>query len=251
MPQSQARPLEGKVALITGAARRIGAELARTLHAAGLAVVLHYRSSGAEAAALAASLNATRPRSAVTLEADLLETSRLGRLAAEAAGAFGRLDVLVNNASSFFPTPLGRIEEREWEDLIGTNLKAPLFLSQAAAPALKAARGLVINLVDIHGLRPLREYAVYSIAKAGLIALTRALARELAPEVRVNAVAPGPVMWPESLDPELQTEIISHTLLKRAGSPLDVARAVLFFVQDAPYVTGQILAVDGGRSLGW
>ncbi|HTW38092.1 MAG TPA: pteridine reductase [Steroidobacteraceae bacterium] len=251
MPQSQARPLEGKVALITGAARRIGAELARTLHGAGLDLVLHYRSSGEEAAALAASLNATRPRSAITLGADLLETSRLERLAAEATAAFGRLDVLVNNASSFFPTPLGRIEEQEWEDLIGTNLKAPLFLSQAAAPALKAAGGLVINLVDIHGLRPLREYAVYSIAKAGLIALTRALARELAPEVRVNAVAPGPVMWPESLDPELQTQIVSRTLLKRAGSPLDVARAVLFFAQDAPYVTGQILAVDGGRSLGW
>ena len=251
MPQTQARTLEGKAALITGAARRIGAELARTLHRAGADVVLHYRSSGREAAALAASLNAIRPRSAVIAQADLTDLGRLAELAADATAAFGRLDVLVNNASSFFPTPLGSIEERQWEDLVGTNLKAPLFLAQATAPALEAARGLIVNLVDIHGLRPLREYPVYSIAKAGLIALTRSLARELAPEVRVNAVAPGPVMWPEALDPELQSEIISRTLLKRAGSPLDVARAVLFFAQDAPYVTGQILAVDGGRSLGW
>ncbi len=251
MPQSQSRPLEGKAALITGAARRIGAELARTLHGAGLDLVLHYRSSRDAAETLAASLNASRPRSVVTLQADLLETGRLAPLAAEAAAAFGRLDVLVNNASSFFPTPLGRIEERQWDNLLGTNLKAPLFLAQAAAPALEASRGLIVNLVDIHGVRPLREYAVYSIAKAGLIALTRALARELAPEVRVNAVAPGPVMWPEPLDPGLKEQIISRTLLKRAGSALDVARAVLFFAQDAPYVTGQILAVDGGRSLGW
>jgi pteridine reductase len=251
MPESQVRPLEGKAALVTGAARRIGAELARTLHAAGVDLVLHYRSSGVEAAALAESLNALRPRSVVILKADLLESGALARLADSAAAAFGRLDILVNNASSFFPTPLGTIEDPHWDDLIGTNLKAPLFLAQAAAPALRAARGLIVNLVDIHGLRPLREYPVYSIAKAGLIALTRSLARELAPEVRVNAVAPGPVMWPEPLAPELQQEIISRTLLKRAGSPLDVARAVLFFAQDAPYVTGQILAVDGGRSIGW
>jgi pteridine reductase len=251
MPQFEARPLEGKAALITGAARRIGAELARTLHGAGLDLVVHYRSSGAEARALADRLNATRPRSVVTMQANVLETGALARLAADASAAFGRLDVLVNNASSFFATPLGKIEERQWDDLIGTNLKAPLFLAQAVAPALKTTSGLIINLVDIHGVRPLRGYAVYSIAKAGLINLTRALARELAPEVRVNAVAPGPVMWPDSLDPGLREEIISRTLLKRAGSPLDVARAVLFFAQDAPYVTGQILAVDGGRSLGW
>ena len=245
------RPLEDKAALITGAARRIGAELARTLHGAGASVVLHYRSSADAAAELARSLNAIRPRSAVTLRADLLDTAAIARLAADASAAFGRLDILVNNASSFFPTPLGRIEERHWDDLVGTNVKAPLFLAQAAARDLKAARGLIVNLVDIHAQRPLREYPVYSIAKAGLVALTRSLARELAPEVRVNAVAPGPVLWPEPIDPELQREIISRTLLKRAGSPLDVARAVLFFAADAPYVTGQILAVDGGRSLGW
>jgi pteridine reductase len=251
MRQSEAQPLGGQAALVTGAARRIGAELARALHGSGASVVLHYRKSADEAAALARAFNSARPHSAVTLQADLLQTGELPKLVAAATAAFGRLDILVNNASSFFPTPLGKIEERYWDDLIGTNLKAPLFLAQAAAPALASARGLIINLVDIHGLRPLRQYAVYSIAKAGLVALTRSLARELAPEVRVNAVAPGPVLWPDSLDPELQEEIIARTLLKRAGSPLDVARAVLFFAQDAPYVTGQILAVDGGRSIGW
>jgi pteridine reductase len=251
MPQSEAQPLEGKAALVTGAGRRIGAQLARTLHGAGANVVLHYRNSADEAAALARGFNAARPHSAAILQADLLETAAIATLAAAAKAAFGRLDILVNNASSFFPTPFAQIEQRHWDDLIGTNLKAPLFLAQAAAPALAAASGLIVNLVDIHALRPLRDYPVYSIAKAGLVALTRSLARELAPEVRVNAVAPGPVLWPEPLDPELQQDILAHTLLKRPGSPLDVARAVLFFAQDAPYVTGQILAVDGGRSIGW
>ncbi len=254
MPHSRAQPrqpLEGRTALITGSARRIGAELARALHAAGANVVLHYRSSDREAGALADSLNGARPRSAVTAQADLLETARLAPLVAEAVAAFGRLDILVNNASSFFPTPLGAIDERQWESLIGSNLKAPLFLTQAAARELAAARGLVLNLVDIHGLRPLARYPVYSVAKAGLIMLTKSLARELAPLVRVNAVAPGPVMWPDEADAELQERVISHTLLKRPGSPADVARAVLFFASEAPYVTGQVLAVDGGRSVGW
>ena len=246
-----ARPLEGRTALITGAARRIGAELARALHGAGANVVLHYRSSEREAGALAQSLNATRPRSAVTAQADLLETARLAQRVAAAAAAFGRLDILVNNASSFFATPLGEIDERQWNSLVGSNLKAPLFLTQAAARDLTAARGLVLNLVDIHGLRPLKRYPVYSVAKAGLIMLTKSLARELAPDVRVNAIAPGPVMWPETADAELQQEIVSRTLLKRRGSPDDVARAALFFAKDAPYVTGQVLAVDGGRSVGW
>jgi pteridine reductase len=245
------RPLEGRAALVTGAAHRIGAEIARTLHTAGAAVVLHYRGSEHDAAELAARLNTARPGSAVTLQADLLETARLAPLVADAAAAFGRLDILVNNASSFYPTPLGTIGERDWESLLGTNLKAPLFLAQAAARELKAARGLIVNLVDIHGLRPLKNYPVYSVAKAGLIMLTKSLARELAPDVRVNAVAPGPVMWPEAADDELKETIISRTLLKRPGSPTDVARAVLFFAADAPYVTGQVLAVDGGRSVGW
>ncbi len=254
MPQSPAKPappLEGRTVLITGAARRIGAELARTLHGAGANVVLHYRSSEREAGALAQSLNAVRAGSAVTAQADLLQTERLASLVAAAVAAFGRLDILVNNASSFFPTPLGTIDERQWESLVGPNLKAPLFLTQAAARELSAARGLVLNLVDIHGTRPLKHYPVYSVAKAGLIMLTKSLARELAPDVRVNAIAPGPVMWPETADVELQEKIVSRTLLKRPGSPADVARAALFFATDAPYVTGQVLAVDGGRSVGW
>jgi pteridine reductase len=173
-------------------------------------------------------------------------------LPASAQQAFGGLDILVNNASTFYPTPVGDITEIDWDDLIGTNLRAPLFLAQAAAPLLHERAGLIINIADIHGLRPLRRYPVYSIAKGGLIMLTRALARELGPHVRVNAVAPGPVMWPEDgLDEALQAKITQRTALKRTGSPEDVARVCLFFATGAPYVTGQILCVDGGRSIGW
>src|ERR1700731_2304488 len=244
--------LTGKAALITGAARRVGASIARTLHAAGADVVLHYRSSADDAAALMSELNDSRPGSATLAECDLLEIEQLPALVAAATGAFGGLDILVNNASTFYPTPLGDIGEIDWDDLVGTNLKAPLFLAQAAAPALHERRGLIINVADIHGLKPLRRYPVYSVAKAGLIMLTKSLARELAPHVRVNAVAPGPVMWPEDgLDPALQLKITQRTALKRIGSAEDVARACLFFAAEAPYVTGQILAVDGGRSIGW
>jgi pteridine reductase len=170
----------------------------------------------------------------------------------QAVDTFGGLDVLINNASTFFPTPVGDITEIDWDDLLGTNLKAPLFLSQAAAPALQARGGLIINIADIHGLRPLRRYPVYSVAKAGLIMLTKSLARELGPQVRVNAVAPGPVMWPaDGLEPALQEKIISRTALKRPGSAAEVARACLFFASSASYITGQVIAVDGGRSIGW
>src|SRR5947207_5217232 len=244
--------LTGKAALITGAARRVGASIARMLHAAGADVVLHYRSSADDAAALMGELNAARPGSAALAECDLLQVELLPALVAAATGAFGGLDILVNNASTFYPTPLGDIGEIDWDDLVGTNLKAPLFLAQAAAPALHERRGLIINVADIHGLKPLRRYPVYSLAKAGLIMLTKCLARELGPHVRVNAIAPGPVMWPEDgVDKELQRKIIDRTALKRPGSAADVARAVLFFATEAPYVTGQILAVDGGRSVGW
>jgi pteridine reductase len=244
--------LTGKTALITGAARRVGATIARKLHAAGANVVLHYRSSMEAAAALARELNGTRPDSVVLFEADLLDLKQLEALPGVATSNFGTLDILVNNASTFYPTPMGDITEIDWDDLIGTNLKAPLFLSQAASSALRISNGLIVNLADIHGMRPLRRHPVYSIAKSGLITLTRSLARELAPAVRVNAVAPGPVMWPEDgMDKELQAEIIDRTALKRPGSPEDVARAVLFFATEAPFVTGQILAVDGGRSIGW
>lgn len=249
-PESDA--LRGKTALVTGAARRVGASVARALHAAGANLVLHYRSSAEDAAALERELNGARAGSVTLAQADLLDVAHLPELVAVATRTFKGLDILVNNASSFYPTPVGDITALDWDDLIGTNLRAPLFLAQAAAPALHEAQGLILNLADIHGVRPLRRYPVYSIAKAGLIMLTRSLARELGPHVRVNAVAPGPVMWPDDgLDTVLQEDIKSRTALKRMGSPADVARACLFFATEAPYVTGQVLAVDGGRSIGW
>lgn len=245
-------PLAGKAVLITGAARRVGAEIARTLHAAGADVIIHYRRSAQEAEALVAELRGRRADSVATLAADLLDVGGLPELAERAAAAFGRLDVLVNNASTFYPTPVGTITEAHWDDLLGSNLKAPLFLTQAAAPYLRTTRGLVLNIVDIHGLRPLREHTTYSVAKAGLAMLTRSLARELGPEIRVNGIAPGPVMWPESgADDALRAKIIGRTQLKRMGSPQDIALAARYFAADAPFVTGQILAVDGGRSVGW
>jgi len=243
--------LSGKSALITGAARRVGAAIARKLHEAGANIVLHYRSSGEASEGLARELNEVRPDSVVRVEADLLDPKQLQMLPGVATGNFGSLDILVNNASTFYPTPVGDITEIDWDDLIGTNLKAPLFLSQACAAPLRISNGLIINLADIHGMRPLSRHPVYSVAKAGVIMLTQSLARELGPSIRVNAVAPGPVMWPEDgMDRELQSKIVQRTALKRPGSPDDVARAVLFFATEAPYVTGQILAVDGGRSAG-
>ena len=244
--------LADKTAIVTGAARRLGASIARMLHAHGANVVLHYRSSEEDATALAEELTGVRAGSVRRYQCDLLQVAELPGLVEAAAESFGGLDLLVNNASTFYPTPVGDITEIDWEDLLGTNLKAPLFLAQAAAPLLRSAQGLIINLVDIHGLKPLRRHPVYSVAKAGLVMLTKALARELGPEVRVNAVAPGPVLWPEDgLEPALQEEIIARTALKRRGSAEDVARACLFFATEAPYITGQVLAVDGGRSAGW
>jgi pteridine reductase len=245
-------PLEGKAVLITGAARRVGATIARTLQAAGANVMIHYRNSEEEARALCRELNTLRGGSAAVTEGDLLETKQLGEIVDATLKTFGQLDVLINNASTFYPTPIGEITEDHWNDLLGTNLKAPLFLAQAAAPALRRAHGLILNIADIHGMRPLRRYTTYSVAKAGLIMLTKSLARELGPHVRVNAISPGPVMWPEQrADQALQKKIVERTQLKRPGAPEDVARAALFFCAGAPYVTGQILAVDGGRSVGW
>jgi pteridine reductase len=244
--------LHGRTALVTGAARRVGAQIVRTLHAAGANLVIHCRHSRREADQLAATLEAQRPGSTAVLAADLLQLDQLPPLIEATCQRFGGLDLLINNASSFYPTPLGTITPAQWDDLFGSNLRAPLFLAQAAAPALRRARGLLLNMVDIHGIRPLRDHPVYSSAKAGLIMLTRSLARELAPEVRVNGIAPGPVMWPESgMDDERRAEILQKTPLHRSGSPDDIARAVLFFATQAPFVTGQILAVDGGRSIGW
>ncbi len=244
-------PLAGQVALVTGSARRVGAAIVRRFHAAGARVVVHYRSSSGEAEALLGELNAARPGSAVGHAADLLDLAALPGIVAAAVSAFGRLDILVNNASTFYPTPVGEITPAHWDDLMGTNLKAPLFLSQAAAPLLAVQGGLILNMVDIHGQRPLKRHPVYCPAKAGLIMLTRSLARELGPRVRVNGIAPGPVMWPEGeIDAALKAKIVERTALKRTGSAEDIARAALFFAAEAPYVTGQILAVDGGRSLG-
>jgi pteridine reductase len=244
--------LAGRTLLVTGAARRVGAALARKLHSAGANVVIHFHKSTDEAAQLARELEAGRPGSTAFVQADLLELDELPAVIDGAIRAFGQLDILVNNASTFYPTAMGEITQAHWDDLVGTNLRAPLFLSQAAAPALRITHGLILNIADIHGMRPLKRYPVYSVAKAGLIMLTKALAREMAPHIRVNAIAPGPVMWPEDgTDKELQHKIIDKTLLKRAGTPEDVARAALFFATEAPYLTGQILAVDGGRSVGW
>ena len=244
------RSMDGRCVLVTGGAKRLGAAIARELHSAGASVVVHYRNSAAEAEALVGELCRLRAGSALALGADLGDLERLPWLVDSALERYGRLDVLVNNASSFYPTPVGSITPEQWDELMGSNLKAPLFLSQAAAPALRAAAGCIINMVDIHGQRPLRNHPVYCAAKAGLIMLTRSLARELAPEVRVNGIAPGPVLWPTGgMDEPLQREIIGKTALKRPGSPRDVARTALFLASDAPYVTGQVIAVDGGRSI--
>jgi pteridine reductase len=243
------------VVLVTGAARRVGAEIARALHAAGACVAIHYRRSAAEADRLAAELNAARPdeggESAATFAADLLDIDALPRLVEAVVAHFGRLDALVNNASSFYATKVGAVDTAAWDDLMGSNLRAPLFLSQAAAPHLDRSGGCIVNITDIHAERPLKGYPVYCAAKAGLLGLTRALALELGPRVRVNAVAPGPIEWPQGTQdfpPADRAAIIEHTLLKRVGSPADIAQAVKYLVFDAPYVTGQVINVDGGRT---
>ncbi len=238
------------VILVTGAARRVGAAIARALHDRGARIAVHYRNSAAEAQALATELNTIRPDSAFPVGGDLSVDGIPDVVADAVLAHYGRIDGLVNNASSFFPTPFGTIDATAWTDLIGSNLKGPLFLTQALAPALREARGAVVNIIDIHAERPLRHYALYCAAKAGLAGLTRALALELAPEVRVNGVSPGPIEWPEDgqIGPVERAQIIGHTLLKREGSPSDIARTVAFLLLEAPYITGQILAVDGGRS---
>src|SRR5918999_2335078 len=242
--------LECKAALVTGGARRVGAAITRRLHAAGAKVLIHYRYSEANAARLGSELNAARPRSAAKVKAELLAPIAPRALVGAARERFGRLDILVNNASSFFPVDVGAIESSHWEELIGSNLRAPLFIAQQAAAELAKHEGAIVNIVDIHADRPLKGYALYSIAKAGLAAMTRALALELAPRVRVNGVAPGAIAWPEDGQfPDAErARIVATTPLARTGSPEDVARAV-HFLATAPYVTGQILAVDGGRSI--
>lgn len=242
-------PAEMPVALVTGAARRIGAVIAETLHAAGYRVVIHCRQSRDEADTLAGKLNAARADSAIVMEADLLDHAAISNLVARAAAQWQRLDLLVNNASTFFPTPIGETTLAQWNDLIGSNLSAPFFLSQAAASFLRESRGAIVNLIDIHAERPLANHAAYSASKAGLHMLTRALAKELAPEVRVNGVSPGAILWQESGMSDREREnIIASTPLKRTGTPRDIADAVLFLAR-SEFITGQILPVDGGRGI--
>ncbi len=244
--------MQGKVILITGGAKRVGAATCRRLHAQGANLALHYRTSKNDARALQAELNQVRPGSVALMQADLLDIAGLPHLIGETVNHFGKLDALINNASSFFPTPIGEITEKMWDDLIGSNLKAPLFLSQAAAPQLRKQRGCIVNIVDIHAEWPLKRYVIYNSAKGGLAALTRSLAMELAPEIRVNGISPGPILWPENgewADEISRRYIIDRTLLKRTGEPDDIARTVAFLIADAPYITGQIIAVDGGRSV--
>jgi pteridine reductase len=252
MSRTENRTLEGKRALITGAARRIGAAITERLHEAGVDVAIHYRSSGAKAKELSEVLNQSRRDSAAIFAADLNDTAELNSLMEAVLEWAGSLDILINNASSFYPTPIGSITDAEWNDLIGSNLKAPLFLSQAAAAHLKDTQGVIINLLDIHARRPLRDHPVYAAAKAGLAGLTLALAKDLAPGVRVNGIAPGAILWPEDgMTESVKRSILKQVPLKRPGDPRDVADCVVYLVRDAPYVTGQIIAVDGGRSIGW
>ena len=244
--------MQSKVILVTGGAKRVGAAICRRLHGAGANIALHYRSSARDALALRAELNALRPDSVLCLQADLLQLDNLSKLVRETIEHFGHLDGLVNNASSFYPTALEEVSEANWYDLLGTNLKAPLFLAQAAASELRMRKGAIVNITDIHADRPMQGHLLYSVAKSGLVALTKALAQELAPHVRVNAVAPGVIMWPEQGDWDDEArrkQIVAHTLLKREGEPDDIAQTVLFLLGQASYITGQVIAVDGGRSI--
>ena len=244
--------LNNKVVLISGGAKRVGAAICRELHAHGANLMIHYNTSIQEARALQAELNLQRANSVAIIQGDLLNIAVLPSLVNETIQHFGRLDVLINNASSYYPTEIDQINEENWHDLVGSNLKAPMFLAQAAAPELRKNHGCIINITDMHIERPKKGYVVYSVAKAGLVTLTKSLAHELSPEVRVNAVAPGPVQWPENnpkFDEVYRQRVISQTLLKKIGEPQDIAKAVKFLVADAPFITGHVLAVDGGRSL--
>ena len=239
-----------KCALITGGAKRIGASISRTLHHAGYNIIIHYRLSSADAESLATELNEMRSDSVRLLQGNLNDEAVYDSLVEQAYRCWNRLDALVNNASSFYPTPVGNITLDDWNNLVNSNMKAPLFLSQAAAPYLKASHGCIINMIDIHAQRPMKHHSVYCAAKAGLGMITQSLAKELGPDVRVNGVAPGAILWPENDMPEhTKNLIIERTALKKAGAPIDIAKAVLFLIRDADYITGQVIAVDGGRSL--
>lgn len=252
MPSSTA-----KVALVTGAAKRIGAEIVRHLHQENFNVVIHYHHSGVAAQALTNELNDARANSAICIAADLNNLLQIKNLAAQAEQNWQRLDLLVNNASSFYPTPIGETEEADWERLMSSNLKAPFFLAQALAKNLAEQRGCIINIADIYADKPLKKHSVYSIAKAGNVMLTKTLAQELAPLVRVNGIAPGAILWPDDankkpedkLSDDNKEKMLAKIPLQQCGQVQDITRAILFLVQDAPYITGQILTVDGGRSI--
>lgn len=244
--------MQGKTVLITGAAKRIGAVTARLLHAEGATVIVHYHQAEKEAQQLAYELNQLRPQSCALVQGNLLETAQLKNLVDEATNYTGQLDVLVNNASTYYATPLSALNETQWDDLTGVNLKAPIFLAQAAAPYLRKTQGCIVNMVDIHGMRPHSGYVAYGVAKAGLVMATQLLARELGPDIRVNGVAPGAILWPEQgASSEHQKTTLERTALKKAGTPEDIAKIIRFLIQEAPYITGQIIAVDGGRLLNY
>lgn len=238
--------------LVTGAARRIGAAICTSLHGAGANIAVHYRSSKTAADDLCERLNAARPDSAVAFQADLIDTAQCGELVENIVAGAGRLDGLINNASTFYPTPIDAVSEEQWDDLVGSNFKAPLFLASAAAPHLRARGGVIVNLIDIHAQRPLRDHPIYGPAKAALAMLTVSLAKDLGPDVRVNGVAPGAILWPEAgMEETVKEAIVDSIPLRRPGTPEDIAGCVLYLVRDGLYVNGQIIAVDGGRSIGW
>ena len=244
------RQAAARVAIVTGSAKRIGAQVIRKLHAEGMNVILHYNASRSAAEEIVRELNSSRPASAVALSFNLLDIKALDKFVQQSMDYWGRLDMLVNNASTFYPTQIETISLEQWQDLVTVNLQAPLFLSKSCAPHLQITRGSIVNIVDIHAERPLKGYTIYCIAKAGLAMLTRSLARDLAPEVRVNGISPGAIMWPEVEQYEpMHQEIIERTALKREGQPADIADTVWFVSQCADYITGQIIAVDGGRTL--
>ncbi len=243
--------LAGKTALITGAARRIGAQTAQTLHENGANIIIHYGRSNEEAGKRVSQLNTIRPNSATALQADLLNIEQVHHLAIQAFNAFDGLDILINNASTFYPTPLGSIDEQNWDDLMGTNIKAPLFLSQACYPALKQSQGIIINMLDIHARSPLKNHITYSCAKAAKVMMTRSLALEMGPDVRVNGIAPGVILWPEDesrMDKETRKKMLQNIPLKRTGHPRDIANTILYLIT-TDYVNGQVIAVDGGTQL--
>lgn len=250
MDNSNANNLTAKTALITGGAKRIGAATSRLLHQAGYNVIIHCRLSQQTADELAEELNALRADSAKVIQGDLNIESIYDQLIDQAYQCWDRLDVLINNASSFYPTPVGSITPDDWDNLINSNMKAPLFLAQAAAPYLKQTQGNIINIIDVHGQRPMKDHPVYCAAKSGLAMITMSLAKDLGPDIRVNGVAPGAILWPDNDMPEHTKKLIlERTSLKRPGEPLDIAKTILFLAKDADYITGQIIAVDGGRSL--